>query len=622
MQSVISGRPLDVVVVSPPPPPALPQPITLNDLGIRSSSCSYRVVDSTDRSLKRLIRSFASSLRYVHRKTITWPSSTATTETMEITQYIREILLQPVADMFYQLYSKRVQVMPLNWEECNTNQICAFSLEVEDFDRIRPIDPPPTVVFIPDHLFGDDGRPSQKTLDTLEQIHRVKPLHPVIATNLEDITVFQRPNKANERIYERVSTPRPLPAIRILAAAYMMDTLQYTYIHNIPDDSEFDDDHILPEGPPVNPEEEPPNDKMIFDTHTRHSDFDFATLVRDRERALQFFRWKEHMRKTQEKQVAHPGNLLHARSNGLAQAIPQLKPCYTLDLSDLPSETVAHVQSVQRPCPLSMANLQDKFFQSNNFTLEVLSLVAKGSDRGVCSVYQCRLASIDGVQVESPILCLKLFDDRFQFLGSPEEEEEPVRWLRGLVQAEWHIRQEDTAYNSLKAVHGTVFPWYYGAHMFTLPNGLSLFGILLEYIPGISVGSDDTRSLSTERQIQFIQSCRHGARIMDMADINQHDWHSDQVLVHKSPNDLTHAIFLDLGSTSQTINPAKLHDCNNFSGCLMALSGSLGPVGIKTDLLLEHYGTPDPWDSVISIVNSKVFAVSDPFAFIQPLEQD
>ncbi|KAG8824244.1 hypothetical protein FRC18_010562 [Serendipita sp. 400] len=55
MQSVISGRPLDVVVVSPPPPPALPQPITLNDLGIRSFSCSYRVVDSTDRSLKRRI---------------------------------------------------------------------------------------------------------------------------------------------------------------------------------------------------------------------------------------------------------------------------------------------------------------------------------------------------------------------------------------------------------------------------------------------------------------------------------------------------------------------------------------------------------------------------------------
>ncbi|KAG8816718.1 hypothetical protein FRC18_000857 [Serendipita sp. 400] len=618
MHSVVSGHPLDIVVVSPSPPPKLPTPTIANDIGTRASTWSYRDANPTESNLKWLIRSFTSSLRNAHRKTLTWPSSAANTEKMEIAQYVREILLQPVADLFNQLYSKRVIVTPLYWEKHKDDQICAFTLEVDDFHRIQPINPPPTMVFIPNQLFSDDGIPSSRLVDTLERAYKIKPLQPVIATNLEEIVLFRGPNKANERIYQRISTPRPLSAVRILAAAYMMNTLQYRFIHNVPDDSEFDEDHVLPEGPPLNLQEDLP-DNIVFNTHNRHSDFDFATLVRDRKRALQFFRWKDHMRNTREKQVVHPGNDLYAKSNELRRAIPELKPCYGLDLSNLPLETVSHLQSVQRPCPLSISNLRDRFFQSSNFTLQILSVVAKGSDRGICTVYQCRITSIDGAQVESPILCLKLFDDRFQFLEPPEEEEEPVRWFRGLVQAEWHIRQEDTAYRTLKPAQGTIFPWYYGAHQFTLPSGLSLFGILLEYIPGFSVGSNETSSLSSERQIQFVQSCRHGARVLDVADIAQHDWHADQIMVHTSPKDLTHAVFLDLGSTSQTINPTKLHACYNFSGCLMSLTGSLGPVGIKTDLLLEHYGTPDPWHTVISIIDGKVFAAPNPLELILPL---
>ncbi|KAG8797946.1 hypothetical protein FRC16_008326 [Serendipita sp. 398] len=110
MQSVISGRPLDVVVVSPPPPPAWSEPTTGNDLGTSPLSCSYHRADSTERNLIWLIRYFASSLRYAHRKTITWPSSTVNTERMEAARYIREILLQPVADLFYQLYSKKSKI--------------------------------------------------------------------------------------------------------------------------------------------------------------------------------------------------------------------------------------------------------------------------------------------------------------------------------------------------------------------------------------------------------------------------------------------------------------------------------------------------------------------------------
>ena len=49
----------------------------------------------------------------------------------------------------------------------------------------------------------------------------------------------------------------------------------------------------VPQGPAQDPQKPPLRNEEVFATHHRHSDFDMAALVRDRTRALQFFRWHE-----------------------------------------------------------------------------------------------------------------------------------------------------------------------------------------------------------------------------------------------------------------------------------------------------------------------------------------
>lgn len=61
-------------------------------------------------------------------------------------------------------------------------------------------------------------------------------------------------------------------------------------------------------------------------THHRNSDFDRATLVRDRAKALQFFRWHRNVRTTFQKLVAHPRDILNAKTHETGQIKLDLRP--------------------------------------------------------------------------------------------------------------------------------------------------------------------------------------------------------------------------------------------------------------------------------------------------------
>ncbi|KAG8777139.1 hypothetical protein FRC16_004276 [Serendipita sp. 398] len=516
--------------------------------------------------------------------------------------------------------------MPLVWKSPRIDEdTYALTFEANDLRKRTNIFTTPIVIFINGSLFDQDGSPSSGMMATLEEAYDNKPHSTAIATNLEEIAVFSSPYSTTERSFERISTSRALPALRVIAAAYLKYSLMiHSYIPA--PDPEHDEDLILPEGPPIDPQDSLPTDQEILETRFRQSDFDLATLMRDRNRALQFLRWKDHVQKTQDKLVAHPGDNISAASNSFSRAVPELKPYYPFKLSDLSADTVGHLTSIQRVCPLSVGSLRERLHHSKQLSLRILGVASKGSGGGICTVYRCQLTSIDGKDVTSPDLCLKLFDDRFQRLELPDEyesEENPARWFDRIVLAELHLRQEDAAYKKLSAVQGSIVPWYYGSHLFTLPSGLKLYGILLEYITGLLLDSDDVGKLSPERQIQLIQSCRHGARVLDIADIAQHDWHPHQILVHSLPEtDTMHAVLLDFASTTQTIDPAIFTYLSNFHSCLAVLTGALGKVAVNRDLAIDHFGTPDYWDPVMTIVprgpgrDSKVFESPDPFPFI------
>jgi len=191
-----------------------------------------------------------------------------------------------------------------------------------------------------------------------------------------------------------------------------------------------------------------------------------VTLVQDRTRALQFFRWHEHVSKKFPKLVAHPNDTLAAKTNEIGQFVPDIRPIYPFDASEISSDAAAHLKATQRESLLVTAGVAESFKRSKFFTLEILDVVSEGSERGICTVYRCQITN---APVSISPLCLKLFDDRFQPLQIPDEDDELDdellhRWFDPVVHAETNALSEAFAYNKLLPAQGSVIPWFYGIH--------------------------------------------------------------------------------------------------------------------------------------------------------------
>ena len=290
--------------------------------------------------------------------------------------------------------------------------------------------------------------------------------------------------------YERVKTTEFSLALRIITAAYLDDELPARVFLNRPDvDNGVNTDLVFPEGPQQDPSPQAlPTDQTVFATCHRHSDFDIATLVRDPERVSQFFRWKEHVRSHYSKIAAHSDDILTGVTNEIGLRLV-LFPCplFPLELSDLPRETMIHLEEIQRESPLVAAGIADVLEKSKKFSLKIQDIIAKGTRHGFCTVYRCEMTSIDDQPIKScPPLCLKLFDDRFQSLsmadtypffdldnvdGQPSsipDERDSDEFLHHLFYrmsfAEVCALKESLAYKKLQQVQGGIVPWFYGTH--------------------------------------------------------------------------------------------------------------------------------------------------------------
>lgn len=258
-------------------------------------------------------------------------------------------------------------------------------------------------------------------------------------------------------------------ALRALTLAHIRENVSGWVFAFEPADAEDDEGNlILPEGPPIDPRQSLLSDEEVFASHQRVSDFDGVTLVRDRSRALQFFRWRQYIHQQCAKLVTHPRDIVVATTRDTHSPPPP--PLYPFELSELPSETLAHVNATRRKSPLASSGIEDRFMQSRTFTLEIDSVISEGSKESMCSVFRCHITSIDGTPVTaSPTLCLKLFDDRFQRAAGLEEDEEELatnygHYMKQILDADLHVLDEASAYDKLKPVQGSIVPWFYGAH--------------------------------------------------------------------------------------------------------------------------------------------------------------
>ncbi|KAF9486112.1 hypothetical protein BDN70DRAFT_235946 [Pholiota conissans] len=350
----------------------------------------------------------------------------------------------------------------------------------DDFvkDRITA----PIFLCMPDALFDSKGKVSSRVQYALSKALQYQPKTPsVIVSNLNELVVFFPPTwRAPEPRFERVSTTQHGLALQVLTTACLFRELHFTVLYlNYPDFDVVSDLNLA--GPPNDPHQELPSDEELLLTHRRNSDFDFVALIHDQARALQFIRWYDLIRKCFSKVVAHPGNTLSAVTNEAGMDISEFQSIYPYDASELPSDTAARLATIHRESPLAAAGVQDQFKQSKSFTVEIDDVIAEGSEYGICTVYRCHLTSIDGRLVLSPNLCLKLFDDRSQSFHIDDEDDLFLRedyiaeCLKGAVFGELLSANEVFAYDKLASVQGTIIPWFYGMHLFTLPDGMVLY---------------------------------------------------------------------------------------------------------------------------------------------------
>ncbi|KAG6901011.1 hypothetical protein C0995_002530 [Termitomyces sp. Mi166 len=494
-----------------------------------------------------------------------------------------EILMAPVVDVFNQL--RRLGRGLLNSTHFKLDEL---GKEIYGQDQSFPV-----IVVLPDELFHLDY-PSLSVTYALSQIHELSSLvsPTIIVTNFKDIAVFHPAYGLNaEPFFERVAPITQFSlALQVIAVACTNNALPYVWMRSFSPEFELDLSH----GPSQDPHQPLLGDEQVFTTHHFHSDFDIPTLVQNKARALQFFRWHAHIQQQYSKVVACPKDILVASTNkaSFIHDLPRLVPLYPYDASELPVDTVAHVKETQCPCPLGTARISKSLNHNKTFPVEIVELIATSTERGICTLYRCRITSIDGhVAPSSPSLCLELLDDRFQGFDRPNEEDpddlddrEFSRWMVPIVMAEMLATNEFLAYEKLRPLQGSIVPWFYGLHQFTLPDGRILYGFLMEYIWGWKIESNLQRELSIDRQIKLIQSSRHAARVLDVSDIGQHDWHEGQVLFYTNPTTgIDHAILVDFGLTSQTYEEEMPNLIDNYSGMRYTLNKAF-----DQELVLKH----------------------------------
>ena len=318
--------------------------------------------------------------------------------------------------------------------------------------------------------------------------------------------------------YERVKTTEFLLALRVLTAAYLDDKLfSGVFLSCFDLDYEIDTDLIFPKGSQQDSSPQAlPTDKTVFATYHWYSDFDIATLVWDPEQLSQFFHWKEHVQSHHSKIVAHSNDILTGVTNEIGmRLVPFPHPLFLLKLSDIPRETMSHLEEIRRESPLVTADISGVLEQSKKFLLKIQDIITKGTQRGFYTVYYCEITSINDQPItRCPSLCLKLFDDQFQSLSMPEpqptfgfkningqlqsfsipDERDSAEFLHHLfycmVFAEVCALTESLTYKKLQQVQGSVVPWFYGTHQvsYMFQRYLSCISMTpsLHYLMGLS----------------------------------------------------------------------------------------------------------------------------------------
>ncbi|GJJ06694.1 hypothetical protein Clacol_000889 [Clathrus columnatus] len=283
--------------------PPLPQPWTKSILPLLTPCPVTLSWKESKGSHCGPLGSLQTALHTIHKCKVKWPVDESALANLTPGEYLKA-LLQLTANLFSQLHllktvKKLVECLSIDLGEFIHS--VTFSVET-DSDCWEWQGAPPIVLALvttnAKDFFHANGEISSPIEYVLSKAFNYNPsVTSIIVTNFSQITIFSLPTwKCPEPIYDRILTYKPSLALRVLATAYLYDMApHYSIILLPPPIIEPDETLIFPEGPTKDPGELLLPDEELFMTHHRHSDFDLATLIRDCNRAHQFFRWKEYI---------------------------------------------------------------------------------------------------------------------------------------------------------------------------------------------------------------------------------------------------------------------------------------------------------------------------------------
>lgn len=216
----------------------------------------------------------------------------------------------------------------------------------------------------------------------------------------------------------------------------------------------------------------------------------------------------------------------------------------------------------------------------NGHTFVISSPASVGQD-----LYsQTFLGQFDG---RGPLLCLKLFDERF--FPAPEEtwnpRTPPCKRLLDFNFAIDMMRREEAAYKRLEYLQGSLLPHCYAFHKLLLPGGWPVYGMLMEAIDGPIISTSDIKDRPRVQQIDFITRLRHALRAVRFAGIEQTDWNLGQILC--PPDRDSPALALDIVLVDFAF---ALQNWGDVKGCPLeieprGLEHALIDWGIEGDIL-------------------------------------
>ncbi|OCH83879.1 hypothetical protein OBBRIDRAFT_829750 [Obba rivulosa] len=226
-------------------------------------------------------------------------------------------------------------------------------------------------------------------------------------------------------------------------------------------------------------------------------------------------------------------------------------------------------------------------------------------------------------------LCLKLYDER-KFPVDLPLGQEPTKapghnLLTGIsnfseLENRSHnvdfvldvITREEAAYDQLKVFQGAMLPYCYGVHLFALPDGSKMYGMLLEYIDGDTVDQSAVLNWSKDKQEKLVSSLSSAVQVLDAYGIHKREWKSRHILCRHTPNQTAGMSGRSTNETKQYLHEVVLVGFGTAAQRFDRFNDPIPPS--STDSLrdiLREAGIPQELLSEIQVDDSVDFDLND-----------